>query len=268
MYTWVDAKGVAGSASCVFGPAAGSKAIVEVSGDVVVPDDMDFTDWRVGALHVQHQEPLKTAHVRLDGERLQVEWDFEAMHPAFYYPSSHPDDPEEGCPPFFALGRYEQSGYVKGVLRIDGRELPFDGLGHRDHSWGKRDWGTIQSLQWLEAQAEDIAVNVVKLRGQGRDWSMGYVFKDGRVSPIRDAVYDLTYDDRWVQDDFTVTLRDGDGRDTVVSAKRFGRHEYPIGPSKLVDTAVEISVEGRQGLGYSDFIWPAEYLRHVRSSIA
>lgn len=266
MYTWVDAAGVAGQASCVFGPAAGSKAIFETSGDVQVPDTMDFTDWKVGDLHVQHKKPLETASVTLSGQRLQVEWDFEAMHPAFFYNASFPDDPEAGCPQFFASGRYEQSGFVKGVLHIDGRELPFDGLGHRDHSWGKRNWGMIQSLQWLEAQAEDVAVNVIVLRAQGREWCLGYVFKDGLVSPVRYAAYDISFDDRWVQDDFTVKILDADGRDTLVKATRYGRHEYPIGPSKLVDTAVAITVEGRQGLGYSDFIWPADYLRHVRAT--
>ena len=42
--------------------------------------------------------------------------------------------------------RYEIPCHVRGVVRVDGEELEIDGPGQRDHSWGPRDWW---SMDWI-----------------------------------------------------------------------------------------------------------------------
>jgi hypothetical protein len=264
LYTWVHGDGTAGSASILFGPLAGQKAVFELGERSDVPASDDFDDWTVGPLTVQVDGRLDTARIQVAGERLEVDARFESMHPAFLYTKAY-DDPADGCPPGLAAHRFEQSGRVHGHLRLDGQTIEFDSFGHRDHSWGERDWESMQNFWWVEAQTDESAVNVFWVNAYGREYHLGYVYKDGVVSAIRDTTFDVDYDDRWVQDAVRVRIVDADGRTTDFSSQRYGRHEYPVGEAtKLVDTAITVMIDGVEGLGYTSWSWPIEYLRRLR----
>lgn len=265
MYTWVYADGRAEAASAMFGPAAGDKAVFETSEATTVGADVDFTDWKIGTFHLADGDPA-SAHLQLHGERLAVDYHFEAMHPAFLY-STGREDRDEALPRFAATDRYEQSGRVRGTIRLDDRTIEFDALGHRDHSWGRRDWLSMQHYKWAAIQADDSAVNLFYIEGEGRSWHLGYVYRDGELAPITHVQVQERYDDRWVQDEVDLAIVDATGRRTAVRTERIGRHEYPVGDGdyKLVDTAVHAAIEGRDGVGYLDWGWPRDYLRHLRS---
>ncbi|GAA1750445.1 DUF7064 domain-containing protein [Aeromicrobium alkaliterrae] len=265
MYAWVYADGRAEAASAFFGPAAGDKAVFEESQAEVMAADADFTDWKVGTFHLTDGDP-STARLQLAGARLSVDYHFEAMHPAFLYSTGRADR-SEALPKFAATDRYEQSGRVTGTIRIDDRTIEFDALGHRDHSWGRRDWLTMQHYKWAAIQAGESAVNLFYIEGEGRSWHLGYVFRDGELAAITHVDVAETYDDRWVQDVVDLEIDDAAGRRTSVTTTRFGRHEYPVGDGdyKLVDTAVHATIAGQAGVGYLDWGWPRDYLRHLRS---
>lgn len=268
VYTWVDGGGSAGYSLSVFGPAAGERAVFAAVDGVAVARSADFDDWRVGSLHLRVLEPLHTAQLSVRDADLQLELDFSAVHPAYSYAKAH-TDPYLACPPFLATDRFEQAGRVSGTLTMHGRSYAFDGLGHRDHSWGQRDWEMIQHYRWVEAQAGDIALNVLTMQAQGRAWTMGYVAKAGILAPLESARVDVGFDDRWVQDRVELTLLDRLSRETTVHTSRYGRHETPVGRNtKLVDTAVTVAVEGFTGTGYVDLSWPRDYLRHLRAGPA
>jgi hypothetical protein len=85
---------------------------------------------------------------------------------------------------------------VQGVLSLNGREVPIDTTGQRDHSWGRRDWATFQDWKWISAQAgHELAVNVMVSHARGETSHNGYVFREGVVTPIVEARIAARYDD-------------------------------------------------------------------------
>ncbi|BBZ74822.1 hypothetical protein MANY_01590 [Mycolicibacterium anyangense] len=43
----------------------------------------------------------------------------------------------------------EQTGRLRGHITVGSRRVELDGLGHRDHSWGVRDWAVPQHWKWF-----------------------------------------------------------------------------------------------------------------------
>lgn len=118
-YTWVNGESVAGSMITVFGEDNERLAHHVVEG-VQVDPEADFTDWTVGPLRVRHGAPHKDVHVSFDHEGVSMDYQFEAINPAFSY-----HDNADGCPSFLADDRLEQCGLVAG--------LP--GVAHIEDGW-------------------------------------------------------------------------------------------------------------------------------------
>ena len=121
------------------GPVIGEQPIEVLVKVRRVPEGQGFDDFRVGGTHLRHQPNPAIAELTFSSIA-NVEYRFEAPHPAYAY-SSHP----ESSPKFIADDRLEQSGRIRGEISIRCRErIRFDGMGHRDHSWGARHWGIAQ----------------------------------------------------------------------------------------------------------------------------
>lgn len=131
---------------------------------------------------------LESFGVRLDdpadayrgerGERIAVGLDleWEAMTPVYDYP--YPDG---------HLGaHYEHAGVVHGKLLVDDAEIPFEGTGERDHSWGERDWWVL-GWHWTSFRIGDsMAINFVQ--PQGFDVALGYIRRPGEdLEPVTTA---------------------------------------------------------------------------------
>ena len=262
VYTWVNGESKAGAAFCVYGPAVGEKAIFEVVDGIPVPLDQGFDDWKVGGVHVRHGAPLQTAQISVAGKEASVEFSFEAMHKAYNY-GAH----AEGCPAWMADDRFEQSGTVRGVLRFGGREIPFEGLGHRDHSWGTRDWGIAQHWKWLEAQAgSDLAVHAFEYNALGKTQLLGYVLRDGEIAEVTEAKFSFEHDKEFYHTTIQAQVLDGAGRSTVVSGKTFAMFEFKVNPlATLNEGSMAVQINGVQGVGHVEMCWPKVYLDYVRS---
>jgi hypothetical protein len=261
VYTWVNGESKAGAALCVYGPAIGPEAIFEIVDGLEVPRTMGFDDWRVGGLHVRHGTPLQTAQLTFAGQRASLEYRFEAMHPAYNY-GSH----AEGCPSWLADDRFEQSGRVTGVLRLGGRELRFDTLGHRDHSWGTRDWFYAQHWKWLIAQAApDLAVHFFDIEAVGRNVLRGYVQRDGRIAAVTGVDVSYTTDAALYQTSLDALVEDELGRKTRVRGPVFAMFEFKVSPlATLNEGSMTLEIEGRPGVGHVEVMWPKDYLTYHR----
>jgi hypothetical protein len=261
VYTWVSGDSKAGTAMCVYGPAIGDEPIFEIVDGIAVPFDQGFDDWRVGGLHSRHGDPLEIADVTYTGERASIEYRFEAMHPAYSY-GMHRD----GCPQWMADERFEQSGRASGVLRVGGREIPFDTLGHRDHSWGTRDWNMSQHWKWLEAQAGETAVHLFEFHPLGRTHLRGYVYRDGVMAEVTGADVDFELDERMYHTSIEAVLHDDAGRSTTVSGTTFSIFEFPVAPTcTLNECSMSVTIDGEPGVGHVEMQWPNAYLDHVRA---
>lgn len=259
-YTWVDRQGQAGGIFFLFGPGVEGGSIVELFDTVAVSPDQNFDDWKVGGLHFRQDLALQHADVAVRGKRASIEFQFDAVHPAYAY-GFHPD----GCPSYIADNRTEQTGRVKGVLEIDNRRIPFDTTGVRDHSWGTRDWKIPQHWKWMHAQAgPDVAVHIFQIQALGRVETRGYVLRDGLFSEARSAEFDFTTTDRYFHATLSCTIRDSMDRTTRLEGACFGHHAFLPNPDTTLNQgAMTCTIEGKAGSGYVEFLWPTEYLKHI-----
>jgi hypothetical protein len=86
---------------------------------------------------------------------------------------------------------YEQSGTYEGVLTLRGETVNIGPcFGHRDHSWGIRDWSGVDWYRlFCCAFSSELAVNLWEGEMDGRPFIKGYVFDGKRNNRIaRSAV--------------------------------------------------------------------------------
>ena len=184
--------------------------------------------WRVtydGDLHVFADPSLVTSALRPDAPpaprcRVQVTIDAAGLHAPFFYPryrkvaAGPPRHPHRRPGLARSLKRalrrpgeilsalnmqkgrhYEQSMRVGGVVVLDGERIEFDGTGHRDHSWGPRDWAPSERWRWLTGQMDGLAFNAMYLTIAGTHATNGYVWADGRCAALEDLKLENTFDD-------------------------------------------------------------------------
>lgn len=262
-YTWVDAHGIAGSAGIAFGSAFGDPVFHRVDG-LAVPASDDFAAWTAGPLTAEHAGPQRAAQVRYDSPDLALDFAFEPFGDPYAY-TSHPDP----FPRYFADERLEQGGRVSGTARVGDRELVLDAFGHRDHSWGARDWGSVLHYKWLNFLADGISVHVQDVQGLGRSDVRGYVHKDGTTAAIVRSSFSYGFDAAFVHRDLVVTFEDDEGRTTRAAVTRADPGDdftYPIDPRlTLVDVIGHAEVDGVPGAAYVEMAWPPGYVEHGRA---
>ena len=262
-YTWVNKDSKAGSAFVVFGSGVGDKPIAEAIDGIEVPRSMNFDDWKVGAVHLRHDLQFNKAEMRLEGTGAGIHAHFEALHPPYAY-GSHPD----GCPDYAATNRIEQAGRVKGVLRIGERKIPFESFVARDHSWGTRDWEMPQHWKWLHAQAgPDLCVHFWEFQARGRSELRGYVWSEGKLAEIDAIRTQFTQNAQFNQQSIEVHMHDSAGRTTILVGEHYAHFPLIPGPHTVLNEgAMRCEINGRPGMGWSEFMWPSTYLEHLRNT--
>jgi len=259
VYTWVNGLGKAGSAFVVYGPRVGDPIASKCDG-IDVPASVGFDNWHVGDITVQHGSPFETVSVRVNTDRAALEYNFEAVHPPYAY-NGH----KEGCPGWVADARIEQSGKVSGVLTIDGERIPFDTMGHRDHSWGTRDWFFSQNWKWLEAQSgPDRVVHFWEVQALGRTVLRGYVLRDGQMAEVEQVQVQFEHDEQLRHTALRADVVDELGRTTRVEGKTFALYPFVVSPDIVLNEgSMAVTIDGHPGVGHVEMAWPTEYLKHV-----
>ncbi|MEV0110063.1 hypothetical protein AB0H42_27515 [Nocardia sp. NPDC050799] len=264
-YTWVNGAHEAGAMGLVFGRDNERHGQFHVEGQPVSPD-ADFDDWTVGPMTVRHGEPHRDAHVTFESGGIALDYRFEATTPAFTY-----HDNRGGCPAWLADNRLEQSGLVRGTLTIGDRVVPFDTTGHRDHSWGRRDWTAIHQYRWVNVQSgPDIAINFMHGSALDQNLVLGYVDRDGEQSPVVSVSVDISRD----REHFSYTaarfvLVDELGRRTEITADgRSALAVWPAGGLESHDAGGPCTVAGRPGLIHIEEGWHPEFVNRRRAMMA
>jgi hypothetical protein len=264
VYTWVNGESKAGSALCVYGPGVGNDAIFEVDDGIEVLMEQCFKDWQVGGVHLRLGEPLKTFDITFTGQRAGLECRFEAMHPAYGY-ASH----RNGCPYWMADNRFEQSGQLHGVLRLDNRKIPFETICHRDHSWGIRDWGMAQHWKWIHAAGSGIAVHLWEAHALGRTDLQGYVYRDGKMEVVTATEIDFEHDSKMLQTSLHVVFHDEGGRLTILKGDVFALYPFKVSPLATInEAAMFVDIEGTPGIGFFEMTWAKAYLDYMQERSA
>jgi hypothetical protein len=223
IYTWVGADDRAGHMFVVAGD--NDERLAWFAGDGEAAGGTDFDDWKAGGLHVRHTELLHTAELGFVGDDVRFDATFTGLHEAFPYSRN-----ADGCPSAIADDRFEQSCRVTGSLVLPGHTITFDTTGHRDHSWGTRDWDAIQDWKWISGQSDDGTVfNVMAAHVRGETTHHGYVVRRGHLVPVTGTRVQADYDGRWWQSAGELTILDEAGDSTRVEMSRFALYRFEAG---------------------------------------
>jgi hypothetical protein len=116
-----------------------------------------LSDGRLGFTLVN---PNQHWRILFDDGKRYAKLDFRARFPTFVY------DPEQAyVKDILEQEHYEQPCEVEGVIRLaDGSRHEIYCFGHRDHSWGRRDYASIDEWFWVAAQFSWCAIGLIRLR--------------------------------------------------------------------------------------------------------
>lgn len=257
-YTWVDQQDQAGYAFVLHGKGPDPVFFAHETGFEAT--GKDFDDWEVGGVRLAVGEPLRTAKASFASEDLSIEFSFEGFHDAFDYDSN-----VSGTPSYLANNRYEQGGRIVGTMVWQGQEYALDAPGHRDHSWGTRDWDAIHHYKWVAAAGEKVSANLMWTLALGELDVNGYVFRDELLSPVTSMTIETTYGADLVHDALIATVVDQAGRETVVDLdQRHTLARWDVIPSfNFTDTCFTGTLHGEAVRAYVEYTWPRAYLDHM-----
>ncbi len=258
LYTWVNAEGIAGYAFAIYGD--GPEPDYFARQEKIPSEGRDFDNWDIGGLSVRVGENFDKATASYTDDHISIDIEFDAIHEPFDYASN-----EAGCPPYQATNRYEQSAVIRGKMTRDGVTTTFDGPGHRDHSWGRRDWDAIHHYKWLSIVGADRAANIMVALVEGETIYNGYVFVDDKVSPVVSADVKTEYDDLFFQKSITADVLDELGRTTHIEfPSYYATARWDYSPTfNFTDTGMDGTLAGGPVSAYIQYTWPRVYLNHI-----
>jgi hypothetical protein len=230
-------------------------------------DDAEFSgtnldDCVIGGVTLRQPEPLRTAEVDFAGDGLELALRFRGIHEPFSW-----HDNADGCPSWVADDRYEQSCRTEGTVTLHGRRIVLDGAGHRDHSWGSRNWAMLQHWKWMNATAgDDLSLHAMIMDVKGERLVNGYLNIDGVVSPVATAEAHADLDDRMVHRAVRGRFTDEKGRELELEADYAAGWSMPIRHLLLNEVGMTATLGGRPAVAHVELGWPADYVQGVTAS--
>jgi hypothetical protein len=255
-YLWREGGTKWGRFLFVAGPDMHKPEFVSSADDAVHTGD-DLRDFEVSGLQWRQPVPLRTAELTYRDDELDLELAFEGIHAPFSW-----HDNRDGCVDWVAHERYEQSGRTRVRMNLRGRQIDFEGVGHRDHSWGTRDWNYLQHWKWMNAATLGGAssLHCMLMNAKGEVITNGYLNRDGIVSPIvsaqAHAELDETMAHRRVAGEFVDEL----GRTMSLDARYGAGWSMPIRAFYLNEIGMSATLDGTPGIAHVEMGWPQDYV--------
>lgn len=262
-YFFCTGSGNAGYNMCLWGAGLAKPVMHFHMGKVDAAND--FSDLAFGALALTQSPDEGSSHLRYDRDGLSVDLRFQALHDAFSY---HAND--DGLPDWFATNRIEQSGTLAGMIRLGDRQVSLDGrVGHRDHSWGLRDWRVPHHWKWLSAYTPDgaTALNAWIWYARGEHGVAGYVARDGEVHPIKGIREKTTYDDGMIQQALSMSIDYGAAAPLALEMETFAHMQFPAtekNPSVITEAGCAATIDGVPAAGQYETQWQGSYYDQLK----
>jgi hypothetical protein len=139
-----------------------------------------------------------------------------------------------------------------------------NGVGHRDKSWGPRNWSGIRGWEWLSAQfGTDLAFNVSLGFDGDQPVHNGFVFRDGDAVPLTSASVSYDWDGaEHLPKSAHIIFTDTEGERFDVHATALG--QVPLVKDELfiqethASFAIERNGVTHTGVGVLEHAWHAE----------
>jgi|GEM_PF-719670 len=258
-YLWREGGDRWGRFVIVAGPDMTKPEFVDFLADGEYSGD-DLRDFEVSGLRWRQPEALRTAELSYDSGELALDLRFEAIG----VPFSWHDNPD-GCPEWVAHDRYEQCGRTEIRLDLRGRHVEFSGVGHRDHSWGPRNWAYLQHWKWINAATRDreTSLHCMLMNVQGALLTNGYLNRDGVVSPIVRGEARAQLDEHMYHRRVSGRFVDELGREMDLEADYSAGWSMPIGHLLLNEIGMAASLDGAPAIAHVELGWPQDYVRSL-----
>jgi hypothetical protein len=182
-----------------------------------------------GKLSFQLVEPNHQWNISFDDGTRLAALEFHGRFPTFTY------DPQQS----FVDGVLEQEHYeqpctVKGTIRLKGGTLlNIDCLGHRDHSWGSRDYASIDEWYWVAAQFEWCTIGLIRLTIGDKTETAGFMATSKGTKQLTDIEADTRYEDDGITPQgFTYKFKDAEGESWLLKSAKIQTMMYPPRQSK------------------------------------
>lgn len=230
-------------------------------GDEPVLDD--------GTLRVEIVCPHEHHRVTVDTPEYRLDLDYRARFAPFSYGGRRIAANRQAIE-HLRLKRYEQGMAVTGTCTIkdDGRRIAIDCLGHRDHSWGKREESRIDGWNWAAVQLEHKTINLTRSFSGDAFNVNGFVSTaDGNIGVVEVDFETLeTEADGRTPVATRYTFRDENGAQWHLRSRRFSDLFEPLRAMREKQKTIifenfadyELEETGERGWGID------EYQRHFR----
>ncbi|MBC2717070.1 MAG: hypothetical protein HF978_17335 [Desulfobacteraceae bacterium] len=159
-----------------------------------------------------------------------------------------------------AAEHYEQAGSYKGTLKIGSRTIEIDAIGHRDHSWGVRDWHAPEKWTWLSVEFGDgVGLNLCRIVIGRVDMFLGYIIREGRNFPLKEYMLDTEFElDGMTQKKLHFRIEDVGGFRMNVTGRVFNVFHLTFKEDEkhtiINEGLTEYSWEGKKSFGISEYL--------------
>ena len=148
----------------------------------------------------------------------------------------------------------------QGTLKIGSRKIEIDAIGHRDHSWGVRDWHAPKNWTWLSVQFGDgIGLNLCRIVIDRVDLFIGYIVREGKNFPLKEYMLDTEFDhDGVTQKKLHFRIEDVDGFRMNVTAQVFNVFHLTFKENEkhtiINEGLTEYNWKGKKSFGISEYM--------------
>jgi hypothetical protein len=172
---------------------------------------------------VQRAKPAELAQrlvVNEPYERLSYELIFEGVHPVFDFADGSMAEQS------WATLHLEQGGTLRGIVIIGGKEYEIDCTGYRDHSAGPRNYNVLLSETWAHCVFPSgrcfSGIEIIE-EGHKNQLRAGYIYEDGKISPLKTTVLPELFDTKGNPRNFRVEAV-SDGRQIGMTGEMSDRY--------------------------------------------
>lgn len=264
VYAWREGGMRWGRFVFVAGPDATKPEYVSFDADAAY-SGQDLREFTVSGLHICQPEALRTAQIDLADGELELALRFEGVHAPFSW-----HDNAAGLRQWIAHDRYEQSCITSGRLALRGREIEFTGVGHRDHSWGTRDWRPFQHWKWMNAGTADgtLSLHAMQVYALGEEIVYGYLNRAGVVTRLTRIEVTAELDDTMMHRRVHGTVLDETGASMTFDAHAAAAWSMPIQHVLLNEVGMSAVLDGRPATAHVELGWPTDYVSALTTTTA
>ncbi len=237
----------------------------DMRGALPIPEPRNLLDYQLlNGLHVRCVDPNMVWEIRYDdGEGTKIDVRYESIMPAFDIhdpdmdPTVNAHQDEKGFAWGTAYnGHFDQTGHVRGMVAIRGKETKIDCVSTMDHSWGPRPERGAPNMSWLHAHfSKDLAVHAIfafdpEKNGTELALTHGYVVERGEVFGLKSGRGLTVRTQERFADTVELTLVDRTDRTWKLQAKGLTTFPWLCWPNMVAfNVLAEWSCNGQTGFG-------------------